>query len=189
MRISMSRRDFLQKSLAGAGLTIAMSMTSSGCRLMGGEDLKRDMAMMFTPNAWIQITPDETVKCILNKSEMGQGVYTSLPMIIADELEADWRNICFQAAPAGAKYVDPGFGMQVTGGSTSIRHMFEPLRMAAAAAREMLVRAAAETWAVSVKECQALQGKVHHAKSGRSLTYGELCEKASQLSVPQNASL
>jgi isoquinoline 1-oxidoreductase beta subunit len=189
MRTSISRREFLQKSLAGAGLTIAISMTSSGCRLMRAEDLKKDTALMFSPNAWIQITPDETVKCILNKSEMGQGIYTSLPMIIADELEADWRNICFQAAPAGAKYVDPTFGMQVTGGSTSIRHMFEPLRMAAAVAREMLIRAAAETWAVSVKECQALQGKVQHVKSGRSLTYGELCERASQLSVPQNPPL
>jgi len=144
---------------------------------------------VFNPNVWIQITADETVKCILNKSEMGQGVFTSLPMIVADELEADWRNICFGAAPAGETYVDPVFGMQMTGGSTSIRNMFNPLRKAAAAAREMLVHAAAQTWEVSISECQAHQGTVKHTKTDRSLTYGQLCQKASQLPVPQNPSL
>jgi isoquinoline 1-oxidoreductase beta subunit len=144
---------------------------------------------VFSPNVWIQITTDETVKCILNKSEMGQGVFTSLPMVVADELEADWKNICFGAAPAGEPYVDPVFGMQMTGGSTSIRHMFEPLRKAAAAAREMLVHAAAQTWQVPTVECQAHQGAVKHTQTGRSLTYGQLCQKASQLPVPQNPSL
>ena len=185
----ISRRAFLKKSLTGAGLTIALSMTPSGCRLIGPESLKRDSTTPFHLTAWIQVIPDETVRCILNKSEMGQGVYTSLPMIIADEMEADWKNICFQAAPAAQAYVDPVFGMQLTGGSTSIRHMFEPLRKAAAAAREMLVSAAAKTWGVPVSECQAQQGKVQHVKSGRTLTYGELCERASQLPVPENPAL
>ena len=185
----MSRRAFIKKSLTGAGLTIGLSMAPSGCRLIGSENMKKASTAPFDLTAWIQIIPDETVRCILNKSEMGQGVYTSLPMIIADELEADWRNICFQAAPAAQSYVDPVFGMQLTGGSTSIRHMFEPLRKAAAAAREMLVSAAAKAWGVPVSECQALGGKVQHLKSGKTLTYGELCERASQLPVPENPAL
>jgi isoquinoline 1-oxidoreductase beta subunit len=185
----MSRRAFLKKSLAGAGLTIGLSMTSSGCKLIGPERLREQSTVPYPLTAWIQVIPDETVRCILNKSEMGQGVYTSLPMIIADEMEADWTNICFQAAPAAKEYVDPAFGMQMTGGSTSIRHMFEPLRKAAAAAREMLVSTAAAAWGVPASECAARQGKVRHAQSGRSLTYGQLCERASKLPVPENPPL
>ena len=185
----LSRRAFLKKSLEGAGLTIALSMTPSGCRLIGSESLKKDSTTPYHMNAWIQVLPDETVRCILNKSEMGQGVYTSLPMIIADEMDADWTNICFQAAPAAQTYLDPVFGMQLTGGSTSIRHMFEPLRKAATAARQMLVTAAAQTWGVPETECQAQQGKIHHTRTGRSLTYGQLCERASQLPVPQDLPL
>ena len=105
-------------------------------------------------------------------------------MIIADEMDAAWTNICFQAAPAAQTYVDPVFGMQLTGGSTSIRHMFEPLRKAGAAARQMLLTAAAQTWGVPETECQAQQGKIHHTRTSRSLTYGQLCERASKLPVP-----
>ncbi|MGB7572694.1 MAG: xanthine dehydrogenase family protein molybdopterin-binding subunit [Thermodesulfobacteriota bacterium] len=186
MKTLISRREFLKTTLAGAGLTIAASMTPFGSRLLSAQEVKKGL---FNPNVWIQITPDNIVTIVVNKSEMGQGVSTSLPMIAADELEADWKQVRFLEAPGGNKYIDPNWGMQLTGGSTSVRHMFEPLRKASAAAREMLRTAAAQTWGVSVNECAASKNTVRHTKSGKSLTYGQLCEKASQLPVPENPPL
>jgi isoquinoline 1-oxidoreductase beta subunit len=186
MNSSITRREFLKKSLAGAGMTIAICVTPSGSKILSAQEVKKDL---FSPNAWLQITPDNIVTIIVNKSEMGQGVYTSLPMILAEELEADWKQVKVKGAPARDEYHDPVFGMQLTGGSTSVRHMFEPLRKAGAAAREMLVSAAAETWGVPPAECDARQGWVSHKKSARKLNYGELCEKASKLPLPENPPL
>ena len=186
MKTLISRREFLKTTLAGAGLTIAASMAPFGPRLLSAQEVKKGL---FNPNVWIQITPDNIVTIVVNKSEMGQGVSTSLPMIAADELEADWKQVRFLEAPGGNKYIDPNWGMQLTGGSTSVRHMFEPLRKASAAARELLRTAAAQTWGVSVNECAVSKNTVHHTKSGKSLTYGQLCEKASQLPVPENPPL
>ncbi len=186
MKTLISRREFLKTTLAGTGLTIAAVMTPFGPRLLSSEEVKKGL---FNPNVWIRITPNNIVTIVVNKSEMGQGVTTSLPMIAADELEADWKQIRFREAPGGKKYIDPNWGMQLTGGSTSVRHMFEPLRKASAAAREILRTAAAQTWGVSVSECVASKNTVRNAKSGKSLTYGQLCEKASQLPVPENPSL
>lgn len=182
----MTRREFLKKSLAGAGMTIAISLTPFGFNIASSQEIKKDL---FSPDVWIQITPDNIVTIVVNKSEMGQGVYTSLPMIAADELEADWKQIRLKAAPAGEKYIDPAWGMQLTGGSTSVRHMMEPLRKAGATAREMLLTAAAQTWKVPQSECEARQGMVRHIKSDRTMTYGQLCEKASKLPVPPNPPL
>jgi isoquinoline 1-oxidoreductase beta subunit len=106
-------------------------------------------------------------------------------MIVADELDADWKQIRFESAPAGDPFKDPVWNTQSTGGSTSVRHMFLPLRKAGAAAREMLRTAAAQTWGVPPEECATLEGAVRHDKSGRSLSYGQLCERASKLPVPQ----
>ena len=186
MKTLISRREFLKTTLAGAGLTIAASITPFGCRLLSAQEVKKGL---FNPNVWIRITPDNIVTIVVNKSEMGQGVSTSLPMIAADELEADWKQIRFKEAPGGKKYIDPNWGMQLTGGSTSVRHMFEPLRKASAAAREMLRAAAAQAWGVPVNECAASKNTVRNTKSGKSLTYGQLCEKASQLPVPENPPL
>jgi isoquinoline 1-oxidoreductase beta subunit len=186
MKTLISRREFLKTTLAGTGLTIAASLTPFGSRLLSAQEVKQGL---FSPSVWIRITPDNIVTIVVNKSEMGQGVTTSLPMIAADELEADWKQIRFKEAPGGEKYIDPNLGMQLTGGSTSVRHMYEPLRKASAAAREMLRTAAAQTWGVPVNECTASKNTVRTAKSGKSLTYGELCEKASQLQVPQNPPL
>jgi isoquinoline 1-oxidoreductase beta subunit len=155
--------------------------------MLSAEEVAKDKS--FSPNVWLQITPDNMVTIVVNKSEMGQGVYTSLPMIVADELEADWKRVKIKVASAGDKYIDPVWGMQATGGSTSVRHMFEPLRKAGAAAREMLVSAASKKWGVPVSECEASQGNVMHKKSNRKQTYGQLCEDASQLIVPQNPTL
>jgi isoquinoline 1-oxidoreductase subunit beta len=186
MKTIMTRREFLQKSLTGAGLAIGISITPAGYKVFNASG---QPAALFSPSVWIEITPDDLVTVIVNKSEMGQGVSTSLPMIIADELEADWKQVRFREAPAGAKYIDPNWGMQLTGGSTSIRHMYEPLRKAGAAAREMLLRAAAETWNVPVGECAASRSVVRHAGTDRSLTFGQLAEKASRLPLPQKAPL
>jgi isoquinoline 1-oxidoreductase beta subunit len=186
MNTLISRREFLKTTLAGAGLTIAASITPFGSQLLSAQEAKKGL---FNPNVWIRITPDNTVTIVVNKSEMGQGVSTSLPMIAADELEADWKQVRFLEAPGGNKYIDPNWGMQLTGGSTSVRHMFEPLRKAAAGAREMLLTAAAQTWGVPVNECASSKNTVRHTKSGKSLTYGQLCEKASQLPVPENPRL
>jgi isoquinoline 1-oxidoreductase beta subunit len=151
--------------------------------------MKKASSHYFSPNVWLLITPDNIVTVIVGKSEMGQGVSTSLPMIVADELEADWKQVRVKMAPAGKEYKDPIWDMQTTGGSTSIRHMFWPLRKASAAAREMLVSAAAQTWGVPIRECEAYRGTVRHIRSGRSLTYGQLSEKAAKIPIPSNPSL
>jgi isoquinoline 1-oxidoreductase beta subunit len=143
----------------------------------------------FSPGVWLLITPDNIVTVMVNKSEMGQGVSTSLPMIVADELEADWNQVRFRIAPAGEKYKDPVWAMQTTGGSTSVRHMFLPLRKVSAAAREMLVDAAARIWGVPRDECEAYRGTVRHTKSERSLTYGQLSQRAATFPVPPNPPL
>ena len=189
MNKHITRRQFLHKSLVGAGLAVAASMTPSGIKISKAEDLKKKTESMFSPNVWIEITSDNIITVLVNKSEMGQGVATSLPMIAADELEADWKQIRFKEAPGGDKYIDPAWGMQLTGGSTSVRHMTEPLRKAGATAREMLLTAAALAWEVPQSECEARQGMVRHIKSGRTTTYGQLCEKASKLPIPPNPPL
>jgi isoquinoline 1-oxidoreductase beta subunit len=181
---TLSRRQFL-KMTAGTGLGIAVAASPLGVRLLSAAEMAEEGAAVRL-GAWLRIAPDNTVTIIVNKSEMGQGVYTSLPMIVADELDADWRNVRMEAAPAADVYKDPAWGTQATGGSTTIRHMYEPLRKAGAAARDMLRTAASEEWGVPLAECMVSQGKVRHKKSARFLTYGRLAQKASYLTIPQN---
>src|SRR5881409_2894209 len=126
---------------------------------------------------------------IVDRSEMGQGVATSLPMLLAEELEADWSKIKIEFAPADKAYTNPMFGMQGTGGSTSVRAAFTPLRKAGAAARELLVAAAAQTWNVDKAECRAEKGAVIHTRSKRRLTYGKLAAKAAALPLPHDVPL
>jgi isoquinoline 1-oxidoreductase subunit beta len=180
----VTRREFLKESLACAGLTIAVSMTPFGYKIfaMG----RGEKEIPFRPNAWLQITPDNRIIVFVNKSEMGQGIYTSLPMIVAEELDADWKQIRMESAPARDKYKDPVWGRQGTGGSTSIRHMHDTLRQAGAAARGMLLKAAAQTWKIAESDCETSSGSVHNKKDGRSLTYGALSQKAAKLEVPQH---
>jgi isoquinoline 1-oxidoreductase beta subunit len=189
MNSPITRREFLQKSLTFAGLSIAVSATPLGYSIIKAEDLIKGPSL-FNPNVWIEIRNDNNITIVVNKSEMGQGVCTSLPMIAAEELDADWRLVRFVEAPAGEKYGDPNWGgQQLTGGSTSVRHMYEPLRKAGATVRTMLVQAAAQTWKVPVSECIASQSTVRHTRSGRTLTYGDLTEKASILPIPQSVTL
>jgi isoquinoline 1-oxidoreductase beta subunit len=182
-----TRREFLRTSLAGAGLTLAAVMTPDGIRILSAAEAENTMA--FEPNVYLRIAPDDTVTVIVNKSEMGQGVYTSLPMILADDLEADWRKVTILPAPAGPEYKDPVWGMQSTGGSTSIRHMHDTLRKAGAAAREMLVHAGAEALKSPLRECTASNGVIRNIKTGKGLSYGKLVFEASRLPVPKEPAL
>ena len=182
MNTPISRRTFLKV----AGFTLAVAITPSGYTILSAKEAE---GKGFSPSVWIRITTDNKVIITVNKSEMGQGVYTSLPMIIADELEADWKQVIFEVAPAGDGYKDPVWGSQATGGSTSIRHMYEPLRKAGAAAREMLVSAAAEIWKVPAAECEASLGRVKHIPDNRTLTYGELAGKAAVRDLPKDPAL
>lgn len=184
MKTSLTRREFLQKSLAGTGLVLAAVATPFGERLLSAAEIKEE-GVTFRPNVWLQVTPEGAVTVVVNKSEMGQGVDTSLPMIVADELDADWHQVRFSVAPADIRYIDPVWGKQSTGGSTSIRHMYGTLRKAGAAGREMLIRAAAQTWGVLPGECESSKGTVKHRPTGRTLTYGELASKAASLPVPK----
>ena len=177
----ITRRTFLK----AAGFTIAVAITPSGYKILSAKESEEAMREGFSPNIWLSIMPDNTVIITVNKSEMGQGVSTALPMIIADELEADWRRVKVETAPAADGYKDPVWGAQATGGSTSIRHMYEPLRMAGAAVREMLIAAAAGVWNVPAAECEAYQGMVKHTEGKRTITYGELVKPASALEVPK----
>src|SRR2546426_11784207 len=119
------------------------------------------------------------------KVEMGQGTYTSMPMLLAEELEVDLSQVRLEHAPPDdALYAEPSFGVQETGGSTSVRGNWEPLRRAGATARSMLVSAAAESWKVPPASCRAASGAVIHGPTGRSLTYGALVDRAALLPVP-----
>ncbi len=185
-RTQVTRREFLETAgVVGAGLVIGFHLPAGG-RFAA---LALPAADPFAPNAWLRINPDESVLVIVDRSEMGQGVTTSLPMLLAEELEADWSKIRLEFAPADKAYTNPMFGMQGTGGSTSVRAAYTPLRKAGAAAREMLVTAAAETWGVSKSECRAEKGAVIHTASKRRLTYGKLAAKAATVSLPHDVPL
>jgi isoquinoline 1-oxidoreductase beta subunit len=143
----------------------------------------------FKPNVWFEITPDNKITITVGASEMGQGVHTALPMILADELEADWKQIKVVQGPAGNEFKNPILNDQLTVASASVRGFYGPLRKAGAAGRAMLIKAAASTWKVSESECKAEKGTVQHKKSGRSLTYGKLCFTAAKLEIPKDPPL
>lgn len=174
-----------EKELHSAGLIIAASITSSRIRL--STDMEKSLAGRFPRQVWLRIAPNDGISAYIRKSEMGQGVCTSLPMIVADELEADFGRVRFETSLPGTEYKDPQWGVQMTGGSTSVRHMFMPLKKGGRCrAREMLIKAAAGTWDVPADECETENSTVRHVKSGRSLSYGALSRAATALTAPQN---
>lgn len=180
--VDESRRSFLKVSaLAGGGFAVGIFLPSAA-------PLAAAPVKPFAPNAWIRIGGDNWITVIVDKSEMGQGVYTSLPMIVAEELDADWSKVRVEAAPAAAEYRHPWFGVQATGGSTSVRAMWRPLRQAGASARAMLVAAAAETWNVKAARLRTEGGSVI-GPGGKKATYGRLAAKAAAMPVPQDVKL
>ena len=184
---ALSRRTFLKASVAGGGLLVSFSRPARiGTALAGGAPPAGD----FMPNGFIRIDRDGRVTLIMHKVEMGQGTYTSMPMLLAEELEVDLSQVHLEHAPPDdALYAEPFFGVQETGGSTSVRGNWEPLRRAGATARGMLVSAAAETWQVDPSSCRAASGAVIHGPTGRSLSYGALVDRAALLPVPRDVTL
>ncbi len=142
----------------------------------------------FVPNAFIRISRSNVVTILVNKAEMGQGINTALPMLIAEELEVDLKRLRVVSAPVDAAYNHPQFGMQFTGGSMSVASEWERLRKAGATAREMLLAAAAETWQVDRASLRAENGRVI-GPAGRSATYGQLVDKARTMPVPKDVVL
>jgi isoquinoline 1-oxidoreductase beta subunit len=144
----------------------------------------------FAPNAFIRIDPAGKTTLVMPQVEMGQGIYTAVAMILAEELDADYSSIVLEHAPANEKlYANPAFGIQATGGSTSLRAFWKPLRAAGATARAMLVQAAAQQWQVEPASCSASNGEVTHTASGRKLSYGALAAAASTQTPPKDAAL
>jgi len=184
---ALSRRTFLKASAAGGGLLVTFRLPAPlGRALAAGAQPARD----FAPNGFIRIDRDGRVTLIMHKVEMGQGTYTAMPMLLAEELEVDLSQVRLEHAPPDdALYAEPLFGVQETGGSTSVRGNWEPLRRAGATARSMLVSAAAKTWGVPPSECRAASGAVTHGPTGRSLTYGALVDRAALLPVPHDVPL
>ncbi len=183
--IKITRRDFLKTgALVGGGLILGIHLPVRD----SFSETPKQPAVPIVPNAFIRIGADDTVTIIVNHSEMGQGVYTSLPMLVAEELEADWAKIRVESAPVDPVYNHTVFGMQTTGGSSSVWSEYDRLRMVGAAAREMLITAAANLWKVSETKCRAEKGKIIHT-NGKSLTYGKLADRAATLPVPQNVNL
>jgi isoquinoline 1-oxidoreductase beta subunit len=181
---SMDRRSFLKSSSAGAaGLLIGFYFHGDAESLAAAPDAP------VVLNAWIHIGADDLVTILIDKSEMGQSILTGLAMIAADELDCDWKKVRTEFAPADKVYFNPRFGAQGTGGSSGTPTSWDPLRMASATARAMLLEAAAQKWGVASSECRAENSTIVHAPTKRSLTYGSLAEAAAKLPVPQHVPL
>ncbi len=181
MTVDLSRRQFLSASAAlGGGLLIGFRTGPS----IGAA------AATFTPNAFIRIGSDGQIVLTMPYVEMGQGTYTSIPMLIAEELEVDLKQVRLEHAPPNEKlYANPLLGVQATGNSNAIRGSWQPLRQAGATARTLLVSAAAKRWNVDPASCRAQSGEVRHAATGRRFKYGELAADAARLPVPEKVVL
>jgi isoquinoline 1-oxidoreductase subunit beta len=182
---SISRRGFLQAgAAAGGGLLLSLSLPFA----TGEAEAADDDA--FTPNAFVRIGRDGQIVLTMPYVEMGQGTYTSIPMLIAEELEVDLSQVQLEHAPPNEKlYANPLLGVQATGNSNAIRGAWQPLRQAGAVARTLLVAAAAARWNVDPATCRAARGEVVHAPTGRRIAYGELAADAARMPVPASVAL
>jgi len=180
--MNTSRREFLKTSaMAGGGLII-------GFTLPGAARLAQGAGKEARISAYLRIASNNEITVVCGLSEMGQGVHTAIPMLVAEELDADWSRVRVEQAGVDQAFANPIFGMQATGGSTSVRGHWEPMRKAGAAARAMLIAAAAETWKADAADCRTEKGVVIH-KSGKKLSYGQLAEKAAKLTPPKDVKL
>ncbi|MDP7157995.1 MAG: xanthine dehydrogenase family protein molybdopterin-binding subunit [SAR324 cluster bacterium] len=180
---NLSRRDFLRTSaLAGTSLLV-------GCTFGSDPILSKPKAAQEQLGLWLRIAPDDSITLLLPSSEMGQGTSTSLPMVVAEELEVDLEQITLEIAPVHDAYKNSEMSMQGTVGSNSVIAWWAKLQKVGAAARTMLVQAAAQRWGVPESECVAQAGTVVHSPSGRKLRYGELVEVASKLNIPDDPAL
>ncbi len=201
VHVNASRRTFLKAGVllttgAGGGMLLGFSLPAAGGPPLraGVTDELVNVASppqgVFAPNAFIQIGTDGQVTLIMSKVEMGQGIYTAISMLIAEELEVPLSRVVLAHAPPDEKrYFDPLLGGQLTGGSTSIRYAWDPMRQAGATARTVLVNVAAARWQVDPSTCKAEDGTVVHAASGRRLGYGDLVADAARQPVPKDVKL
>jgi isoquinoline 1-oxidoreductase subunit beta len=182
----VGRREFIKTGAAiGGGLLVSLyaPLPDGATTALAAEDKE------FALNAFVRIGTDESVTVISAHSEMGQGIYTSLPMLLNEELQADWSKIRVEAAPVDKVYNHPVFGVQMTGGSTTSPAEWERYRKMGATARVMLVEAAAAKWKVDASSCQVEKGVVIHAATQRRATYGSLADAAAQLTPPATVPL
>lgn len=187
--IHNGRRDFLK---TGAGFTLAFYLPSGIAQMSGpGKTAGAAAAAPFTPNAFLRVAEDNTVTVLVKHLEMGQGTYTGLPTLVAEELDADWAQIRVEGAPADARLYNNLFWgpTQGTGGSTAMANSFEQLRKAGATARAMLVAAAAEQWGVAPEGIRIDKGVVSHAGSGRKASFGQLAARAAKVQPPKEVAL
>ena len=181
----VTRRGFLRTSaVVGGGLVIGFFVPTGMRRLVAQGAAA---AKLPAPNAFLRIAPDESVTVLLAHSEMGQGIWTTLPMLVNEELGADWSRIRVEHAPTSMTYAHPGFGIQATGGSSTTSSEFDRYRQVGAAARQMLVSAAARRWGVPETECRAEKGFVIHGE--KRLSYGSLADDAAKLPAPAKVTL
>jgi isoquinoline 1-oxidoreductase beta subunit len=198
----VNRRTFLKVGVSvgaamGGGLMLGFSLPAAsqgeapkGKSVIGGDANETPQSGVFEPNAFIQIDATGKVTLVIPKVEMGQGIYTSIPMLIAEELEVPLDSVVIDHAPPNEKlFKDPLLGGQLTGGSTSIRYAWEPMRKAGATARTLLISAAAQQWQVEPATCHAERGEVVHMATSRRIGYGQLVDAASKLPAPQNVTL
>ncbi|MBL3558068.1 MULTISPECIES: xanthine dehydrogenase family protein molybdopterin-binding subunit [Marinobacter] len=184
--MTLNRRDFLKVTVGASG-GLVLSLSLPGCAgIQTGYDEKSGD---WKPDAWLELTTDDKVYFTLARVEMGQGTYTGLTTLIAEELEVAPASIQPRFAPVAAEYRNPLYKLQLTGGSTSIATSWQPLRVAGASARIMLINAASSVWDVPPEECRAADGRVVHPDGSQSLSYGKLVELAAKQKVPGEPAL
>src|SRR5882672_6789558 len=185
MNPSLSRRSFLRVSAAAAGgLLVSLYIDRSA----SAQEAPAPKPKTYPPDAFVHVQPDGKIRIMVNRLEFGQGVFTGLPMILADEMDADWTQVVAELAPAADVYKDPVFGIQLVGGSGSIAHSFQQYRELGAKTRAMLVAAAAEQWQVAPDQCRT-ENSVVYGPGNKSARYAELAERAARQPVPEKVRL
>src|SRR5215470_1913733 len=183
MEEGLNRRSFIQLTTAAAGgLLISLYLDKPSLAQQAPPP------QVYPPDAFVHVRPDGKILITVNRLEFGQGVQTSLPMVLADEMDADWSKVIGELAPAEDVYKDPLFGIQMVGGSGSIAHSFQQYRELGAKARAMLIAAAAERWKVSSDQCRTENSTVY-GPGNRSATYAELADDAARQPVPAKVTL
>ena len=186
--VSLNRRGLLKAAaLAGGGLLVGVTWPAAAAKLVGGAAASPS-ADESALTAWVRVTPDNRVTLIVSQAEIGQGISTTLPAILADELGADWESVVLETAPYDPAYANPKYKWMFTGNSESIQAFYDHMRQMGAAARTMLIEAAAAYWGVSVGECRAEGSAILHG-SGKRLTFGEVAAEAAKFPVPEKPAL
>ena len=187
--VNLNRRSFLRVSTAAAGgLLISLYLDLPASAQEGNQAPQAPPAKVYPPDAFVHVKPDGKILITVNRLEFGQGVQTSLPMILADEMDADWSQVLAELAPAADVYKDPLFGIQMVGGSGSIAHSFQQYRELGAKTRAMLIAAAADRWQVTPDQCRT-ETSVVYGPGNKSARYAELANDAARRPVPAKVSL